>query len=328
MEVAIQPSPRHVNSDKEAIRSTQNFLTNPDKFNQIQNQSSRDGAFLLHRETEAVNNAHSYQSKLADLIKDPLLNTILPDLSSMFSVVGNIAAATAHFFDLPEKARHYSDLFGVFGTKLFLFVNATINTMEQLTRNNYLSAFGYFLDNIIAAVIPQEHTFLARGLSSGTYHLAYSLGIANGGKAKFENLQDHNNHLKQALKKTAQNLFSKQLLPNFFKSSNAMSGVLGGIFSILGVAAWPVFGKKVATLLRDIGGSLKSTNYINPGHIREGRQLYFLSGIFQCGAAAADFVGSMFTKTRSYMVPVSLGLDGMAKYVLRQSNNKGEIGEV
>ncbi|MDA1020808.1 MAG: hypothetical protein O2962_04585 [Cyanobacteria bacterium] len=270
----------------------------------------------------------NYKDQIRELIKDPLLNTILPDISSMFSFVGNAASATAHLFNVSDKAKHFSDIFGVFGTKLFLFVNATINTLEQITRNNYLSAFGYFLDNIIAAVVPQEHTFLARGLSSGTYHLSYSLGIANGNKAKFNDFKDHNEHLGQALKNTFTNLFTQDFKSNFFKSGNALPGILGGFFSILGVIVWPLFGKKTATFMRDIGGSLKSTNYINPGHFVEGRRLYFLSGIMQCGAALADFCSSMFLKSKSYMVPISLGLDGMAKYILRQSVNKGELGEI
>lgn len=277
---------------------------------------------------QILHQQNNYRQSLQDLIQDPLISKIMPDISSLFSVAGNTASAFAHFFNVSEPAKRYADIFGAFGTKLFLFVNATINTFEQLMRNNYLSAFGYFLDNVIALMVPQEHTFLARGLSSGTYHLSYSLGIANGKRAKFENLKDHNQHLRQALSKTWKNLFSKNMLLHFFNSNNSMSGVLGGVLSILGVVSWPVFGKKFATFLRDFGGTLKSSNYINPGHIFEGRRLYFLSGILQCLAAGSDFVSSIFSKTGSFMVPISLGLDGLAKYILRQSVNKGELGEI
>ena len=278
-------------------------------------------AKLLHQQLKSKQQLH-------EIIQDPLISKIMPDIASMFSVAGNVASAVANFFNVSDTTKHYSDLFGSFGTKLFLFVNATINTLEQLMRNNYLSAFGYFLDNLIAIFVPQEHTFLARGLSSGTYHLSYSLGIANGSRAKFNDLKDHNIHLKQALTKTWQNLFNKDVFSSFFDSNNSMSGVLGGFLSIVGVASWPLLGKKAATFLRDLGGTLKSSNYINPGHIFEGRRLYFLSGILQCTAALADFCSSMFSKTKSFMVPVSLGMDGLAKYILRQSVNKGELGEI
>lgn len=326
LELKSEIGPRYKNPSEGFIGTTPDLIkqsVSSDQLNYLQRKSSNPGAFSLHNASH-----EDYRDKLRTLIKDPLLNTVLPDISSMFSVVGNLAASLAHFGNFPEKAKYYADLLGAFGTKLFLFVNATINTIEQLSRNNYLSAFGYFLDNIIAAVIPQEHTFLARGLSSGTYHLSYSLGLANGNKAKFVDFDDHNSHIIKALKKTFQNLFSKDLLNNVFKSDNAISGVLGGIFSIFGVIVWPFLGKKTATFLRDLGGSLKSANYINPGHIYEGRRLYFLSGVLQVAAALSDFCSSMFSKTRSYMVPVSLGFDGLAKYILRQSVNKGELGEI
>lgn len=322
---------RFIDSSPEPIETSPkitNTKSTTDQATDLDSQSSKSGAFLLHNAKKPSSTKTDYRDKIRELIKDPLLNTVLPDISSMFSFVGNAASAVAHLFDVPEKVKHFSDIFGVFGTKLFLFVNATINTLEQITRNNYLSAFGYFLDNVIAAVVPQEHTFLARGLSSGTYHLSYSLGITNGNKAKFKDFKEHNEHLGEALSNTFKNLVSKDFKTNFFKSGNALPGIIGGFFSILGVALWPLFGKKTATFMRDIGGSLKSTNYINPGHFVEGRRLYFLSGIMQCGAALADFCSSMFSKSKSYMVPVSLGLDGMAKYILRQSVNKGELGEI
>lgn len=330
MQVKTDIQPRFIDSSPELIETTNQISprqSTSNLFNDSLKTGSNSGAFLLHNAKKHSSTKTDYREKISELINDPLLNTILPDISSMFSFVGNLAAASAHFFDVPEKVKYFSDIFGVFGTKLFLFVNATINTLEQLVKNNYLSALGYFLDNVIAAIVPQRHTFLARGLSSGTYHLSYSLNLANK-KGSFRDLKDHNEHIKLALKKTTMNLFSKNCLANFFKSDNAISGVLGGLMSISGVVLWPFLGKKFATLIRDIGGTIKSSNYINPGHILGGRRLYFISGILQTGAALADFVSSHFQKSKSYMVPVSLGLDGLAKYILRQSDNKGEIAGV
>jgi hypothetical protein len=91
---------------------------------------------------------------------------------------------------------------------------------------------------------------------------------------------------------------------------------------------WPLFGRKAGTIVRDIGGLIKAGNYANPDNLRQGRNLLFSSGLMQIFSLVADCCGGQFKSTRSYMVPISLGLDGFSKYIQRQSINKGELGEI
>lgn len=278
-------------------------------------QSSPSGAFLLPT-AEIFAKEH------------PLCTRILPDIANMSSVLGNACSTIVHMVGMPKPVQNFADFLGAFGTKFFLLVNASVNTIENLLRHNYLSAFGYSLDNLIALFVPQEHTFLARGLSSGTYHLSNSLSVINGNRASFNSWTDHVNHIFEALKEFGKSVVNQKLLVNLFDSEKSLVGILGGFLSIGGPLTYPLFGKKIASSIRDLGGALKSINYVNPGHIKEGRKLFFASGLMQVGAALADFIVNHVPKLKPTLVPISLGLDGLAKYVLRRSVNSGELGMV
>lgn len=315
-----------------------NRLTNQDFIE----KSSTNGAFLLQEDKDTQQVALHQQrqneendnykevdewSAIKKIINDPWCHSILPDVSNMCSVLGNACSALAHIVKVPDNVRAVADVLASFGTKFFLYVNATIKTLEELSRHNYLVALGYFMDNIIATFIPQEHTFLARGVSSGTYHGGLSLNLLND-KIKFKNFSEHFQHLKDSIKLVVNKLWNEKSFGHILSSDNAIPGVLGGVLSALGVVVWPLFGKKAATIVRDIGGIIKAANYANPDNLHNGRKLYFSSGMMQMGAAVADFLGGHFNQTRSFMVPISLGLDGFSKYILRQSINKGELGEI
>ncbi len=303
-----------------------------DKYSNFDNndsieKSSSNGAFLLHQPDEENDKEVDQWSGIKKIINDPWCNSVLPDVSNMCSVLGNACSALAHVIKVPDNIRVVADAMASFGTKFFLYVNATIKTLEELSRHNYLVALGYFMDNIIATFVPQEHTFLARGVSSGTYHGGLSLNLLND-KIKFQNFSEHSKHLKDSIELLIDKMFYKKSFGHILSSDNAIPGAVGGLLSALGVVVWPLFGKKAATIVRDIGGVIKAANYANPDNLHNGRKLYFSSGLMQMGAALADFLAGHFSKTRSYMVPISLGLDGFSKYVLRRSVNSGELGEV
>ncbi len=295
-------------------------------------KSSDNGAFLLktslHQKQDEENKKEIDQWLIVKkIINDPWCGSVLPDVSNMCSVLGNACSALAHIVKVPDNIRVLADTIASFGTKFFLYVNATIKTLEELSRHNYLVALGYFMDNVIATFIPQEHTFLARGVSSGTYHGGLSLNLLND-KIKFKNFSEHSKHLQDSIRLLIDKIFYKKSLGNILSSDNAIPGAIGGLLSALGVVVWPLFGKKAATIVRDIGGIIKAVNYANPDNLHNGRKLYFSSGMMQVGAIIADFFAGHFSQTRSYMVPISLGLDGFSKYVLRRSVNSGELAEV
>ncbi len=291
-------------------------------------ESSDNGAFLLHKkDTLSEQSDTDDWTRVKDIIANPWFHKILPDMSNMCSVLGNLGSAFAHMMNASSGLKAVADTVASFGTKFFLYVNATIKTLEELSRHNYLVAFGYFLDNLVATFIPQEHTFMARGVSSGIYHAGYSLNMLNQ-KVKFKDLNDHWNHLKTSSGLLMNKIFDKDVFKNIFSSDNAIPGAVGGLLNILGVAVWPLFGKRTAAWIRDIGGLIKAGGYANPDNVRKGRNLLFVSGLMQVGAAIADFLGSHIGKMRSITVPISLGLDGFSKYIQRQSVNEGELGEV
>jgi hypothetical protein len=291
-------------------------------------KSSDNGAFSLHRSSnESLATELDQWSSIKKVIRDPWCHSILPDISNLCSVFGNAGSALSHLIKVPDNIRILADTIASFGTKFFLYTNATIKTLEELSRHNYLVAFGYFMDNLIATFIPQEYTFLARGVSSGTYHGGLALNMLNN-KIKFKNFSEHLLHLKDSFKMLITKVLDKNIFNNLFVSNNAIPGAIGGLLSVLGVVIWPLFGRKAGTIVRDIGGLIKAGNYANPDNLRQGRNLLFSSGLMQIFSLVADCCGGQFKSTRSYMVPISLGLDGFSKYIQRQSINKGELGEI
>ncbi len=322
--------PKNFASDQDKEFFTPNLT--PDKQRDIDVydpmiESSDNGAFLLHKKFDDINSSRDDWATVKKIIGDPWCHKILPDISNMCSVLGNACSAAAHLSHVSPGLKTIADTVASVGTRFFLYVNATIKTLEELARHNYLVALGYFLDNFIATFISQEHTFMARGVSSGIYHGGYSFNMLNQ-KIKFKDFAEHTEHLKISFKLLLQKIFDKNVFKNIFSSDNAIPGALGGFLNILGVIIWPLFGKQTAALVRDVGGLIKAGGYANPDNLHKGRTLLFVSGLMQVVAAIADFVGSHSPKLRSVMVPISLGLDGFSKYVQRQSVNVGEFGEV
>lgn len=240
------------------------------------------------------------------------------------SIFGNLAAAAAHVFHPSEQVKKYADKLGVVGTKIFLISNGAINVLEQLLKRNYLSCLGYGVDIIVGALCSHSKTYLARGSASGTYTLANSLSVINK-KDTFTSFQDHLDHVVLGLKRSWKN-FTKNPFKNLQSSENAMFGVLSGVLTNLGVLSWLTTGnEKIGTLIRDIGGIFMDLEQANPGHLNAGRKFYFASGIGLMGGTVSDFFAKMVPSTKKVLVPLSLMIDGIGRYLLRISQNRNEL---
>lgn len=265
------------------------------------------------------------QNILKQITEHFVIKNLIPEAANFLSIFGNAASAFAHIFDSSKAVKNFADSFGKFGTKAFLILNGAINFLEYLLKFDLLGALGHFNDIVVGLFAPQDHTYLDRGTASGTYTLANSLSIINGND-HFNSAGEHFKHIMSGLKKTYHNFVSKDILTNLANSNNAMLGVVAGILTNLGALTWLVTGKeKLGTALRDFGGILIDLEQAHLGHLKNGKKFYFASGLGLIGGTISDFLAKMLPYYRDTFVPLSLCIDGIGRYLLRMSHNRGEL---
>lgn len=279
------------------------------------------------RDKKPFPNGHKNVSQvLQGLSKNNIISKVLPDLANALSIGGNAFSAATNLLGFSDKIKKFSNFVGSVGTKFFLYVNSAVNTVEQVLKGNYLSAFGYFLDSVIAAIANAADMFKDRGVSSGTYHTSNGLCVKNK-RDEFLSFDDHIKHIGESLKKSKKDFFSKNIIKNFLNSENSMYAISGGLLSILGGAMWIFARSPLGGRIREIGGLLKSLEQVNFGHWRKGRKNYFFSGLAMVAATVCDYLSDKVPKLKQVFVSSSLGLDGYAKYLLRLSQNSGELSK-
>ena len=282
----------------------------------------------IHRpeEIKATQGNHN-GDPLGDFLNLFAIKTFIPDASHFLSIIGNGVAAVANIFDLSESTKKFADKFGYFGTKIFLVLNGFINSMEYLHKKNLLGAVGHFLDVIVGIGAPHDHVYLDRGNPVGIYTYANTISHMNG-KGEFSTFTEHFDHVKEGLKKSAQNLFTKDFFRNFTDVNKGMMGILAGILCNTGAVIWHTTGmEKLATIIRDFGGFLVDLEQAHPGHYAAGHKFYFYSGLGLIGGTVCDLLSKLLPYYKKSLVPLSLAIDGFGRYLLRVSHNRGEIGK-
>ena len=255
------------------------------------------------------------------------IKNFIPEAANFLSIFGNAASALANIFDWSDSVKSFADGFGKFGTKAFLVLNGAINVLEYLLKCDLLGALGHFNDVIIGLTAEHDHIYLDRGSASGTYTLANSLSIIQGND-NFKSPGHHWGQSLDALKKSYKNIFTKDFFKNLANSDNEMLGVLAGIFCNLGTFTWLTTGKeKLSTIIRDFGGIMIDLEQAHPGHFKNGKKFYFASGIGLIGGTVCDFLAKMLPLYRKAFVPLSLCIDGIGRYLLRMSHNRGELSK-
>ena len=289
--------------------------------NPLDNQGSNGEIVMISDGLNNESDGSTLLDSLKDLSKNKFFSKVLPSYANAFSIGANILSSLAHCVKLPKSLTKTADSLGEIGTKVFLFVNAIVNALEQSLEHHYLSAAGYFFDSLIASLVPQDKIYLAHGFSTGTYTLANCLSVVNG-RSKFTGFLDHAKHVATGMLKTVKNIFSTKVLKNIFLSETSLPGIVGALMCFGGASSWLLTGAtKIPTLLRDFGGIFKAAERLNPGHFVNGRQNYFFSGLLAILGAISDFVGERDKDLKAILTPLSLALDGHSKYILRKAQN-------
>lgn len=239
---------------------------------------------------------------LGDFLNLFAIKTFIPDASHFFSIIGNGAAAVANMFSLSDGVKSFADKFGSFGTKIFLVLNGFINSLEYLHKKNLLGAVGHFLDVIVGIGASHDHTYLDRGNAVGIYTYANTICNMNG-KNSFNTFTEHFDHVKEGMKKSYNNIFTKDFFRNFGDVDKGMMGILAGILCNAGALIWHTTGmEKLATIVRDFGGFLVDLEQAHPGHYQAGRKFYFYSGLGLIGGTVSDLLSKLLPYYKKSLV--------------------------
>lgn len=260
-------------------------------------------------------------------IDNKMVRDVFPHMMNLLNIGGNVFSFSSWLFGFSDKAKHFAKQVGSFSTKAFLVATSVINIVERLYTKNFLSAFGYFNDILIAGTVGQDNTYLARGVASGTYNLANALNIANK-RTDFSNIGDHVKHLATGLSAFFKNLFSPNVLQNFLDSKKGMWATFGGLFANVGALSWMLSGKvQLPTFVRDLAGVLMDIEQLNFGHYKAGRKDYFKSGVALVIGTLADWLSKLIPSYKDALVPLTFIADGIGRHWLRLHQNEYEMGD-
>ncbi len=300
--------------DKDLKNTKEKLNAKPQEFAKM--ESSKN-----HRREEA-NNLYDGLRKILDTVT---VKVGLPLIGNSASLIFNAISAYSNAFSKDTQFKELASKLGSIGTKIFFITNGTINFLEQLIFRNYTSAFGNFFDNIVAAFVKQEQTYLARGISLGFYTIANSLGILNNRKS-FKSFGDHFNHIVDGLKKSYK-MLTTDPIKHLKSSSTGLLGTVGGFLSLIGTTAWKITGsEKLGAGIRDFGGLLIDFEQAKPSNIKEGKPFYFAAGSTYIFGTICDYLSKLLPQQKSILVPLGFATDVIARNFLRISQLY-EIGE-
>jgi hypothetical protein len=258
-------------------------------------------------------------------INNPVVTKIFPDIMNWLNISGNALSFVSHAFDFSPALKSFSKTIGSLTTKSFMISTSVINIVERCYAKNFLSAFGYLNDILIAGTVTQDDTYLARGTASGTYNMANSLAMSVK-KKNFHSVDDHVSSTIKGFSKFFKNLFSKDLIKNFLNHENGMWAILGGLGANLGALSWLFSGKvQIPTFIRDVAGVMMDIEQLNPGHLREGRKNYFFSGVSLAVGTVADLFTRLTPSYKDLLVPMTFIFDGIGRHLLRLHQNEREL---
>lgn len=281
---------------------------------------------------ESIAQLHSPQVKTTEqnyveaFINNKLVSKVFPDMMNWLNIGGNVFSFAAHALDLNDGIKNIAKKIGALTTKSFMIATSVINIIERCYAKNFLSAFGFFNDIIIASTVGQQDTYLARGTASGTYNMGNSLADSVG-KKSFNSVDDHVASTFKAFNKFFGNLFSKDVFKNFANHENGMWAIFGGLGSNIGALTWMLGAKpELPTIVRDICGVMMDIEQLNPGHLKSGRKNFFWSGVSLAVGTLSDlFMRFVPEKSKNLLVPMTFIFDGLGRHLLRLDRNEREL---
>lgn len=266
------------------------------------------------------------------------------DPESMDSIMRNIMTAANGFgifatgASVLTRATNYQknkgqetffDKLAAFAVKSSMGINSLYNVFNGVKQKSILDTFGFLGELIIASAAPYKYVNLLRGLTFCLYQTPQFLtsNLIGGELPVSKTWSENFNILVDRLPKAFKHLFSKDTYKasELKNNSGLITGMWGGIFSVLGVSFWGITGdSKIGGAVKGIGEGLVDLFQVIPReHWTCKRENYIKSGISFIAGTASDIVSRIMVNE-----PVSRDLSfffsGIGRWFMSISKAKQE----
>lgn len=254
--------------------------------------------FLLPKNLDAQSKNVSEELNLESI--DRVMKTIM-SLANGFSIFTTGASALSRAVNYNERKNKESffDKLASFGVKGSMGINSAFNFLNAVRQRSILDTAGFLGELIIASAAPYKFVNLLRGLTFCLYQTPQFLtstlvgGQLPESKTWLENL----NVIRERLPKA----FSQLLKPETYsanmlgKSAGLITGMWGGILSLLGVAFWAFTGdSRIGGAVKGVGEGLVDLFQVIPKeHWECKRSNYIKSGFSFVAGTAADIASRL-----------------------------------
>jgi hypothetical protein len=223
----------------------------------------------------------------------------------------------------------FFDKLAAFAVKSSMGINSLYNVFNGVKQKSIFDTFGFLGELIIASAAPYKYVNLLRGLTFCLYQTPQFLtsNLVGGELPVSKTWSENFNILTDRLPKAFKHLFSKDTykLSELKNNSGLITGMWGGIFSVLGVGFWSITGdSKIGGAVKGIGEGLVDLFQVIPKeHWTCKRTNYIKSGMSFIAGTASD-IASRLMSNEPVTRDLSFFFSGIGRWFMSLSKAKQE----
>lgn len=269
-----------------------------------------------------------------------------PDLgfASMDSVMKNIMAAANGFgifatgasaltravnYEATKDQETFFDKLAGFAVKGSMGINSAFNVYNGIRKKSILDTAGFLGELLIASAAPYKFVNLLRGLTFCLYQTPEFLTstLVGGELPKSKSWEDNLKIITERLPKAFQQLFKAETYkPEMLKkSSGLITGMWGGILSLLGVGFWGVTGdSRIGGAIKGVGEGLVDLFQVIPKEHWECKKSNYIKSGFSFIAGTVADIASRLLGNEPLLRDICFFFVGIGRWFMSLSKAAGE----
>lgn len=266
------------------------------------------------------------------------------DLIALDSVMKNLMAAANGFgifatgasalsravnYQASKDKETFFDKLAGFAVKGSMGINSSYNIYNAFRKNSILDFTGFLGESIIALAAPYKFVNLLRGLTFCLYQTPEFLtsSLVGGKLPQSESFSDNWKVIKERLSKAFSQLFKAEIYkPDMLKTSAGLiTGMWGGILSLLGVGFWGLTGNsEIGGAIKGVGEGLVDLFQVIPKEHWECKKTNYIKSGFSFIAGTAADIASRLLGNEPLLRDICFFFVGVGRWFLSLSKAAGE----
>jgi hypothetical protein len=267
-----------------------------------------------------------------------------PDLNSMDSVMKNLMAAANGFgifatgasavsravnYQASKDKETFFDKLAGFAVKGSMGINSAFNVYNGIRKKSIFDTAGFLGELIIASAAPYKFVNLLRGLTFCLYQTPEFLTstLVGGELPKSESWGDNWKIMKERLPKAFSQIFKAETYsPKMLKTSSGLiTGMWGGILSLLGVGVWGLTGNsEIGGAIKGVGEGLVDLFQVIPKEHWECKKTNYIRSGFSFIAGTSADIASRLMGNEPLLRDVCFFFVGIGRWLMSLSKAAGE----